>query len=150
MDIREQLPDILPLAVRWAEEMNELGQARGALLDDDRQKIARDAGVARPERIRILQTAQMPQPDHPLLREASRQTGLLGPDTTGLTLGYTIFLQPGYLTTRLLSHEFRHVHQYETFGSIAKFLAEYLRQIVEYGYYDAPLEVDAREHEVSG
>lgn len=71
MDIREQLPDILPLAVRWAEEMNEVGRARGELLDDDRQKTALDAGVARPEKIRILQTAQMPQPDHPLLREAA-------------------------------------------------------------------------------
>ena len=33
-------------------------------------------------------------------------------------------------------------------GSIADFLPVYLRQIVEAGYFNAPLEKDAREHEI--
>jgi hypothetical protein len=44
----------------------------------------------------------------------------------------------------------RHVYQYEMLGSINGFLPVYLQQIVEYGYYDAPLESDARDNEVSG
>ncbi|MES9834713.1 MAG: hypothetical protein ABW139_20975 [Candidatus Thiodiazotropha sp. DIVDIV] len=39
------------------------------------------------------------------------------------------------------------VFQYETLGSIEKFLPVYTQQIVEYGYENAPLEVDARAHE---
>lgn len=47
-----------------------------------------------------------------------------------------------------VSHELRHVHQYEQHGSIAAFLRVYLRQIVEVGYANAPLEADARAHEI--
>ena len=41
-------------------------------------------------------------------------------------------------------------HQYEEAGSIADFLPVYLKQIVEFGYDSAPLEVDARAHERDG
>jgi hypothetical protein len=49
---------------------------------------------------------------------------------------------------RLLSHECRHVHQYEAHGSIAAFLPVYLEQIATVGYRNSPLEQDARAHEV--
>jgi hypothetical protein len=77
------------------------------------------------------------------------QIGLLGPGMVGLTLGYSIFIVRGHLSLRLLSHEYRHVHQYETGGSIASFVAEYLQQIALCGYGDAPLERDAKAHELS-
>jgi len=81
------------------------------------------------------------------LRQAAIQTGLLGPGNVGLTLGYGIFIAAGNFTARVLSHEFRHVHQYEIRGSIAAFLPEYLQQIVTVGYDNAPLEIDARAWE---
>ena len=65
----------------------------------------------------------------------------------GLTLGYSIFAVKGYLSRRLLSHECRHVYQYETYGSIAQFLPVYLDQIIAFGYEGAPLEQDARANE---
>jgi hypothetical protein len=34
-------------------------------------------------------------------------------------------------------------------GSIAAFLPTYLQQIVDFGYANAPFEVDARRHEIS-
>jgi len=80
--------------------------------------------------------------------QPAHRAGLLGPETLGLTLGYGIFIVSGHDTVRLLSHEFRHVYQYETLGSIEKFLPVYLQQIVDFGYADAPLEVDAREYEM--
>ena len=52
--------------------------------------------------------------------------------------------------SQLFSHECRDVYHYETFGSIGEFMSIYLQQIAQYGYEDAPLEVDAREHEISG
>ena len=65
----------------------------------------------------------------------------------GLTLGYGVYVCHGHGSIRLLSHEFRHVYQYEHAGSIAAFLPAYLQQIVTVGYNNAPLEVDARAHE---
>ncbi len=65
----------------------------------------------------------------------------------GLTLGHCIYICLGHNSNRLLSHECRHVHQYEIAGSIATYLPNYLQQIVDFGYEDAPFEVDARAHE---
>ena len=57
----------------------------------------------------------------------------------GLTLGYGVYVCHGHGTVRLLSHEFRHVYQYEQAGSIAAFLPVYLQQIVTFGYNNAPM-----------
>ncbi len=121
----------------------------GQPLNDYHLAIARAVGVERPELIRVALVQQMPLPGHPDLRAAARQAGLLGPDTRGLTLGYSVFLRRGHDTIRLRSHEFRHVYQYETAGSIAAFLPLYLQQILELGYDNAPFEIDARSHEIS-
>lgn len=76
----------------------------------------------------------LPRPEDPELRAAADQTGLLGPGMAGLTLGHSIFICKGHESVRLLSHEFRHVSQYEKAGSIADFLPGYLLQIVPFGY----------------
>jgi hypothetical protein len=65
-----------------------------------------------------------------------------------MTLGYGIFICRGHRTAQLVSHECRHVHQYEEAGTIEAFLGVYLRQIAQYGYAQAPLEIDAYGHEV--
>ena len=79
------------------------------------------------------------------------QTGLLDTNMIGLTLGYAVFVRRGHeVSTRLLSHEFRHVYQYETLGSIAQFLPIYLHQIAQVGYREAPFEIDARANERDG
>lgn len=67
----------------------------------------------------------------------------------GLTLGYSILICRGHKTRRLLSHELRHVFQYEQHGSIAAFLPVYLMQIATVGYQSAPFEQDARAHELT-
>ena len=89
----------------------------------------------------------VPQPEDPFLRNAATQVALLGPETHGLTLGYGINVVEGYFTVRLLRHELRHVYQYEQAGSIEGFLAEYIPQVLQFGYEHAPFEVDARAYE---
>jgi hypothetical protein len=148
--VRDLLPQLVPLAVEWAERVSSDGAAAGRELDEAGLRIARGVGVSRPGQVRIATPDAMPFPDHPMLREAAIRTGMLGPTMAGLTLGYTIFVRPGALTVRLLSHELRHVAQYEAAGSIAAFLSAYLGQVVHFGYGDAPYEVDARSHEVGG
>jgi hypothetical protein len=146
-DLATELPKLLPGAIAWAEARSNEILASGETLTDTGLRIARSVGVTHPERIRILEVAQMPLPDDPQLRFAALQTGLLGPNIAGLTLGHGIYIVRGHGSNRLVSHECRHVFQYETAGSIAVFLPVYLQQIAVVGYEHAPLEIDARAHE---
>ena len=148
IDLAAVLPALLPRAVAWAEAQSRSVLDDGAPLDAAGQALARGVGVTRPERIRVRIVAEMPLPDDASLRAAALQAGLLAPGTLGLTLGYAVFVRRGHETrVRLLSHEFRHVHQYERAGSIASFLPTYLEEIVAHGYAHAPSEIDARAHE---
>jgi hypothetical protein len=149
MDLRDELPRLLPSAIAWAEGQARKAAQGGTPLTAPEQEIAREVGVARPELVRVEMVGDsLPMPDDPTLREAAMQAGLLVPGMIGLTLGYSIFICRGNRTRRLLSHELRHVHQYEQHGSIAGFLPIYLKQVIEAGYRDAPFERDAREHEL--
>lgn len=144
---RQQLKAILPTVIAWAEDASASALQTGLPLESPMIELARSVGVAHPDRIRTLVTTQVPYPDDPLLMEAGLALGLTGPSASGMTLGYAVFLQRGASSVRLLSHEFRHVHQYEQAGSLKAFLTGYLGQIVSSGYQNAPMEADARAHE---
>ena len=148
MDLQQALPHLLPSAIAWAEAEAKKVAETGTALTPYEKEIARSVGVQRPELIRIATVERLPLPEDATLSAAAEQTGLLGPGMVGLTLGHAVFICRGRKTRRLLSHEFRHVHQYEKHGSIAAFLPVYLRQIVEVGYANAPFEADARAHEI--
>ena len=149
MDLRTVLPQLLPHAVSWAEFQSQHVASLGMALSQPLLHVAHRVGVQHPELIRVNLVDQLPLPEEPNLRQAALETGLLGPNMVGLTLGYSILLVQGHDSVRLVSHECRHVHQYEVLGSIEKFLPVYLQQIVEFGYENAPLEVDARAHEIN-
>ena len=150
-DLLGVLPALLPRAIAWAEAQSRSVLNDGAPLDAAGQTLARSVGVTSPELIRTRTVDAMPLPDDAQLRAAALQAGLLAPETLGLTLGYAVLVRRGHEgSARLLSHEFRHVYQYERAGSIADFLPVYLREIVTRGYADAPSEVDARAHEHHG
>lgn len=146
-DLRAALPLLVPKAIAWAEsQCSSIAQA-GQPLNDVLLAVARSVGVLHPELIRVAEVHHLPLPEDPELMQAALVTGLLGPGMVGLTLGYGVYVCHGQGNIRLLSHEFRHVHQYEQAGSIAAFLPAYLEQIVTVGYNNAPFEVDARAHE---
>jgi hypothetical protein len=149
LDLLAELPKLLPRAIAWAQERARRAAEVGTPLTAPEEEIAREVGVARPELVRVEMVGErLPMPDDPALRAAALQAGLLAPGMVGLTLGYSIFVCAGHKTRRLLSHELRHVHQYERHGLIAGFLPIYLEQVIEFGYRDAPFERDAREHEL--
>lgn len=147
VDLRAALPVLVPKAIAWAEAQQTHILEVGQHLNEPLLTLAGSVGVLHPERIRIAEVARLPLPDDDDLRQAALATGLLGPGMVGLTLSYGIYICHGHGTVRLLSHEFRHVHQYERAGSITDFLPTYLQQIVTVGYHNAPFEVDARAHE---
>jgi hypothetical protein len=148
MDMRQALPELLPLAIAWAEAEAQHVARTGAALTPAEEEIARAVGVRRPDLVRVAIVERLPQPKDAALKLAAERTGMLGPDVVGLTLGYAVFICRGHKTRRLVSHELRHVHQYEQNGSIRGFLPIYLEQIVDVGYADAPFETDARAHEL--
>ena len=148
MDLQNSLPALLPAVIAWAENQAALVVEHGLPLTPAWMEVARRVGVMSPERIRIMLVEEMPQPEDAQLRQTAARAGLLGAGTAGLTLGYAILVLRGCDSVRLVSHECRHVHQYEKMGSIAAFMPVYLQQVLHYGYEDAPLEVDARAHEI--
>jgi hypothetical protein len=149
MDLRQALPALMPAAIAWAERRAHDAAKVGIALTPEETLLARSVGVVHPGLVRIEIVDALPAPEEPVLRAAAVQAGLIGPGMAGLTLGHAIFIRRGHKDARLLSHELRHVHQYEQHGSIAAFLAAYLPQVVACGYAAAPLEIDARAHEVS-
>ena len=148
VDLKSLLPELLPRAIRWVEIQSEHILETGTALDDAGLELARRVGVRQPERIRIVVVPSLPLPDDAELRAVALATGLLGPGAIGVTFGHGIYLCEGHECARVVSHECRHVHQYEEAGSIGAFLSVYLDQIATVGYHDAALEVDARAHEI--
>ncbi len=147
MDIKTAFPVLLPKAIDWAVREEEQVMISGRILTARESAWARQVGVKYPERIRVALVQTLPLPKDPDLRAAALQTGILGSRMVGLTLGYSVFVCNGHETPRLLTHEFRHVYQYEQAGSIAAFLPGYLLQIVQFGYDNAPFEKDATAYE---
>lgn len=147
LDLHAALPVIIPKAITWAEaQCFSISQA-GQPLNEAMLAVAKSVGVLHPECIRVVDVPSLPLPEDPELKQAALATGLLGPDMVGLTFGHGIYICHGHKTIRLLSHEFRHVYQYEQAGSIAAFIPRYLEQIASVGYDNAPFEIDAKFHE---
>jgi len=146
----DQLPVLLPRILAWANAQAAHISRRGVPLNAASLTLASRVGVVHPVRIRILVVPAVPAPVDPELQQIALEQNLIGPNATGLTLGYGIFIAEGCLTPRLLAHECRHVYQYEFAGSIEAFLPLYLKQIAEFTYDRAPYELDARAWEWVG
>ena len=141
------LQTLLPKAVAWAERQSSEILCTGAPLTNTEAALAVRMGVARPQHVRIQVVAEFPRPEDPELFAFAEGAGLSSPTMHGLTLGHGIFIRKGYRANRLVSHECRHVFQYEQHGSIEAFLRVYLEQVGRVGYWNAPLELDAYANE---
>ncbi len=138
VDLAALLPTLLPKAITWAEARSNDILKTGVPLTNLQLRLAHLVGVQEPERVRILEVSAVPLPEDSELRQVTMVTGLIGPRTIGLTLGYGIYIVAGHSTNRLVSHECRHVYQYEEAGSIREFLPVYLRQIASVGMKRPP------------
>jgi hypothetical protein len=146
----EQVSALAPRAIAWAEQQSARVAKSGVALTPAQQELAREIGVRHPERIRLLVVDQFPLPQEADMRAAAMRIGLARPGIVGLTLGHSVLVRRGFQDdSRLLSHEFRHVSQYEARGGIPQFLRQHLADLARFGYEDSPFEVDARAHEVA-
>ena len=149
MDLEAQLPALIPPAVQWALREAEASYPVSFPVTEQLQKLASLVGVKEPRMIRIRIVEEIPMPQEEPLRSAAIHVGLADGGMRGLTLGYLVFIRKGSeLDAALLSHEFRHVAQYEACGGVPQFLSIHLRHLARFGYNDSPFEVDARAHEV--
>ena len=148
IDLRAELPVLRPLAIAWAETIAAEVARDGLALDDEYRTLASNVGVQQPKLICVKLVESMPLPEDLYLRAAALQAGVLGSDFDGLTFGHSVLIREGRVSKKLLSHEFRHVYQYEQQGGIAEFLSIHLPQVVNHGYRNSPFEIDARNHEV--
>lgn len=137
-------PLFLPFAVKWAERTERRILREGVPLTESQRSDAALMGVKHPEKIRILRVESIPFPDNPILRIAAQMTGLLSPHTAGMALRYGIFVRLDFQgDRRLIAHECVHTAQYERMGGFEAFLSKYLRECLEIGYPEAPLEQEA-------
>jgi hypothetical protein len=137
------------LAADWAESYASQAIARGTPLSDAQATLARQVGVRDPSKVRIRVVDELPAPQDPVLVAAAGRIGLMPQAASGMTLGYAVLLKRGAeKDARLLSHELRHVAQYEEKGGIRPFLTVHIPQLMQFGYEDSPFERDARAHEI--
>jgi len=141
---------LAPRAIAWAEQQSAAVARAGRALTPAQSELAKSVGVRHPELIRIQVVENFPLPQDAEVKAAAMRIGLDRPSIIGLTLGHSVLLRRGFENdVELLSHEFRHVWQYEDRGGIAPFLVQHLQDLARFGYDDSPFEVDARAHEVS-
>jgi hypothetical protein len=101
----------------------------GNPLSPDMLKIAIELKINKPEGIRTL--------------ERGKIYGMS--NIGGITLNRAIVLKKGIENkNEVIAHELVHVKQYQDAGSIYKFLKKYFKEVKKYGYYLAPMEVEAR------
>ncbi len=117
----------------------------GRPLLDEEFTLARQAGVKRPDLVRVLIVPEVPYPLHRLLRTLQKWRLAHCFSASGLTAGYGIYIEAVHASsTGLLVHELVHVGQYERLRGIYGFLRQYCLECLRFGYWDAPLEKEAR------
>lgn len=146
MITQEQFKVLLPVAVAWAEEQEDIILRNGVPLTESQITDARTLEISQPDRIRLMKVATIPVPEELSLKAAAQATQLITPQTTGLTLRYGIFIRSDcWGDRRLIVHELVHTSQYERLGGFLPFLQEYLRKCITIGYPEAPMEQEAIE-----
>jgi hypothetical protein len=139
----DEFPALFPQVVAWAYNLETQARESGRSLTPFESNLAQNVGVAHPGEVRILLVPTIPLPAHPRVKQLARQVGLLNANTGGLTAVYGVIVRLDCANNlRLLAHEFVHVAQYERLGREG-FLEEYIRQIAEHGYQNAPFELEA-------
>jgi hypothetical protein len=143
--------DLWNAATAWGEQQSGVIASTGRALARDELAIAAKVGVQTPERIRVLIVESVPFPGDPTLRALGEKVGLAADSSGGMTLGHGIFLRADQQhRPDIWPHEFRHVAQYECFGSIRAFMFFYLKELLHFRYGPGPLEIDATNAEKLG
>ncbi|WP_144400857.1 hypothetical protein [Novosphingobium sp. MBES04] len=143
------LAEFLGRYAAWAKGIEAEGQARGTPLTAEQIEMARQIGIAHPEKVRLVPVEAVPFPtqDEAMLK-MGESLGFIGPGITNnaQAFGYTIWVRDGFTLDRpSLAHELVHVAQIERSASFDTYVQRYMRELREYGHARMPLEVEAYE-----
>ncbi|MEM7013371.1 MAG: hypothetical protein AAF585_18020 [Verrucomicrobiota bacterium] len=142
--LRAARPMLIPFATHWANRQQSLALEKGVALTERESVTAQMLGVENVDRIRLMQVDRIPMPDGPLLGTAARAAGFVSDHTSGLSLGYAIFIRSDvWRDAHIIAHECVHTSQFERLGGMRRYLGEYLREVLTVGYVQAPMEVEA-------
>lgn len=134
-----------------AEKASAHVARQGRALSPLESRIASQVGVIEVGRVRVLETDILQLGMDPVTNALAARVGLQLSASSGMCLGHQVFVRSGRYSPSLLAHELRHVAQFESSGgNLAHFLGLYLSEIVRHGYFNAPMEADARRHESIG
>lgn len=136
--------DLWSEATAWTELHERRVFQNGRSLDQTELALAKSAGVKLPENIRLYVVDVVPVPKDGLLGQFAANAGWSLGDWQGLTVNYGVYVRKDRVGTTTVPHEFRHVAQYECFGSVKNFAFFYLRELLFFGYGNGPLERDAK------
>lgn len=136
---------LLPRAVNWAREQENLILEKGVPLEAWERKVAQHLRISQPDKVRLLKVTQIPLPDDADLCAAAVAAGLVAGDSVGMSLRYGIFIRDDFWRDReIVAHELVHTAQCERMGW-ELFLRQYLSECLQFGYQHAPLEQEARD-----
>jgi hypothetical protein len=134
---------VAPATARWAQGQERRILAEGKPLEADTLAFARELAIEDPEGIRVLEVKPIPMPVPPPLLKLAQSCGFPVFAPAGMTLGRGIYMLEGH--SGVLRHELVHVAQYQKLGGIEPFMRQYLVECLAHGYFEAPLEAEARE-----
>lgn len=137
---------LLPQYIDWAYETDRKGLEIGTPLDEKEMLLASEIGIVHPEKVRIIYVDEVPFPyENFALKVFGEAVGLIGEGiiNNAQVFGYSIYARKGFKLNRpKLAHELVHVLQIER-SSLDKVVTQHFYDMAEYGYDEAPLEVEA-------
>ena len=136
-----KLDELLPPLVSWIERVEAQALDIGEPLDAEQRQIAVRAGVRHAEDVRLMMVSSIPVPKESDYVEVFSLLGMA--DLNGITYGRAIFVKGDAPNCAgVITHELKHVAQYEHLG-IEGFLRQFVAEITQHSYRDAPLELEA-------
>ncbi|MEP1382383.1 MAG: hypothetical protein ABJK64_01175 [Paraglaciecola sp.] len=137
---------LLPQYIDWAYETDKQGLESGVPLSAQELSLATDIGIQNPEKVRVVYVDEVPFPyDNFALKTLGEALGFIGEGiiNNAQVFGYSIYVRNGYELNRpKLAHELVHVLQIER-ASLDHIITQHFSDLAEYGYDNAPLEVEA-------
>jgi hypothetical protein len=139
-----EIQALFPSLVAWVEQMEAKALSEGTPLNDLLKNTAAVLGIKGIGSLRICAVNAIPEPDNPRIVQLASEFGLSFAESAGMTFHHAIFVCHSHSQdVRILTHELVHVRQYEQAGSVAHYLQKYVKQIIDFGYQNMPLEREA-------
>jgi len=140
---------IAPPATLWSWYMERKiirgHQKPNRELSSEETVFARNLGILQIEKIRIYHASNILLSKSKWLNAWMKKRNFIS-DPAGLSLRYGIFIHEDYSDhLEIIKHELVHTMQYEERGGIFNFMVQYFYECFYYGYYQAPMEIQARE-----